>query len=534
MEEKYSYIPPLVKKILSNRGYRTEKSMMNFLHSSISSLTEPFSIPHMKEACKTLKNAILKKEKIFIYGDGDTDGICASFLIINLLEKAGANFSFCLTHRLDDEYEIEESLIDELAKDKYSLLISVDCGISSYNALKKAGNLGIKVIVLDHHIGEKAKLPKSHFYINPYLQEKWPEGTEYLSGTGIVYKFVEGMEILMPVSKDERVSNFVELVALSIISDTLPLRGENRIFVKEGIRRMPFTTIKGLAHLIEKQGIKNPVDVNDIAMKVIPVINSPGRLGKPDIALNMLLEKNESHIIEIIKEMEQMDRERYRTVKKAMKILKDKDVESGFIISKDISPGMCGIIASRLTGKYNRPFLVGTISNDAVKGSIRAPENYNLPEHLRDLRKYMLSLGGHREAMGFKCFLKDLPKIKSFWEKIIWMEPEVKHHYDCILDIEELNPSIIEETLSLLEPFGKGNSEPVFLCKDVHFKKVAGKIIEDGTKIWLKKNDTIYEGVLNENRNEIPRTGDILYTPYIRKQNNLYRIILKIRKIYSS
>jgi len=534
--EKY-HIPPLVKKILSSRGYKTERAMVDFLYNGISSLSEPFLIPGLKDACETLKKAILRKEKIFVYGDGDTDGVCAAFLLLNLLKVVGATFSFRLTHRLDEDYEIEEALIQELAKDGYSLLISVDCGISSYPALKKASDCGIRTIILDHHIGETSKLSDFHIYVNPWLKKKWPDGTESLSGAGIVYKFIEGMEFLLPGLKEERIHDLIEVVSLSIIADSLPLTGENRIFVKEGIRRMPFTKIKGLAFLIEKQNLNIPLHLKDISMRIIPRLNAPGRFGKPDVALNLFMEEDDRHIKKIIEEIEEMDRKRYQMVAKAMDKIKKSELESGFVISKNFSPSMCGIIASRLVREYKRPFLVGCHSNNFLKGSIRAPENCNLYEKLKPLKKYMDSLGGHRGAMGFKCNQKYISKIRSFWETIEWDIENKDTHYDCILDIRDITPAMIEEVINCLEPFGKGNPEPVFLCKDVHFKKVSVRNSEDTGSFWLKKQDAIYEAVFSGTEKSFTSSTekiDILYTPSVRKHNNLYRIVLKVKKIYPS
>lgn len=534
--EKY-HIPPLVKKILWSRGYKTEKSIFDFLYSGISSLSDPFSIPYMKEACEILKKSILRKEKIFVYGDGDTDGVCASFILLNLLETIGAQYSFRLTHRLDDEYEIEENLIEEIAENRYSLLISVDCGISSYNALEKAKDYGIKVIVLDHHIGDISKLVDSHMYINPWMKKRWPEGTENLSGAGIVYKFVEGVSILIPGVKDGRLSDFIELVALSIIADSLPLTGENRILIKEGLHRIPFTLIKGISYLIEKQNIKYPLHIKDVAMRIVPQINAPGRFGKPEIALNLLMEKNIRNIKGIVEEIERMDKQRYKMTKKLINRIEKDRLNNGFIISEDIPAGLCSIIASRLTGKNHRPFLVGNVSNGFVKGSIRAPEGYNLHKILfKPLRKYMISVGGHRGAMGFKCYERNIPQIKEFWENIKWESEDKNNHYDCILDITDIKPVLIEEIFKYLEPFGKGNPEPVFLCKDVCFKKVSTKRSENNRSLWLKKDDAIYKAEIDGSNDSIPlenKKTDILYTPYIYKHNNLYRIVLKIRKIYS-
>ncbi|MDD3726255.1 MAG: DHHA1 domain-containing protein, partial [Candidatus Ratteibacteria bacterium] len=308
------------------------------------------------------------------------------------------------------------------------------------------------------------------------------------------------------------------------------------ILVKEGLRKIPFTPLKGLAYLIEKQKIKEPVYIKDVAMKITPLINSPGRFGKPDVSLKLLMEKNERHIREIVEEIEQIDRERYKIVTKTINNIKEDELESGFVISKKISSGMCGLIASRLTGKYSRPFLVGSISNDYVKGSIRAPENYDIHKYLKPLGRYMISLGGHKEAMGFKCPVKNATKIKDLWYQIKWENTKKQDYYDCPLDIKELNPSTIEEAFEYLQPFGKGNPEPVFLCKDVHLEKVSIRNSSNSGGIWLKKDDAIYETVLNGFIDNIPhniKKADVLYTPYLRKHNNLYRIILKVRKIYS-
>ncbi|MCX8082204.1 MAG: DHH family phosphoesterase [bacterium] len=525
-------IPPLVKKILTARGYKTEKLITDFLYNGFSSLSEPFLIPNLREACLILKKAISKKEKIFVYGDGDTDGICASFLLLNLLKAVGADFSFRLTHRLDEDYEIEEYLIQEIAKEGYSLLLSVDCGISSYAALKQATNYGIKVIVLDHHIGDISKLPSHHIYVNPWLKEKWSDRTENLSGTGIVYKFIEGMGILLPGIREEMVCGFTEIVALSIIADSLPLTGENRIFVKEGLRRMPFTKIKGLAFLIESQNLKIPLRLQDISMRIISCINSPGRLGKPEVSLNLLMESRDSRIKEIVREIKQMDRERYKMVVEARRMINENDIEKGFIISENISPGICGIVASRLSGEYHRPFVVGHLSNNFLKGSIRAPENCNLYEKLKPVGKYMVSMGGHRQAMGFKCSVTHIPEIKSFWESIKWKADNKKERYDCYLDIREISPSVIEEINNYLEPFGKGNPEPVFLCDDVYFKKVSMRNSESNILFWVKKDNAIYEAVFQGGSYLLVEKQNILYTPYIRKQSNLYRIILKIKKVF--
>lgn len=530
--EKY-HIPPLVKKILTSRGYKTKKDMIKFLFSGISSLSEPFSIPSLRKACEVLKEAILDGKKIFLYGDGDADGICAVYLLVKLLKNFSADFDFRLTHRLDEDYEIEDKLVGDIAKDGYSLLISADCGISSFSALEKAEQLGIQSIVLDHHIGEVERLPKSHIYVNPFIGDKWPEGTENLSGAGIVFKFVEGMGLILPGMKERYFRDFIEIIAISVLADFLPLTGENRIFVKEGLRKLPFTKIAGLASLIEGQSITPPLSQRDVVMKINPKLNSPGRMGKPEIALNLLLEEDPSKIRDLRDEIERIDRKRYRDLVKEMRLLSGiSGVKSGFIISKRISPGICGVIASRLTGKYKRPYLVGCELGDTLKGSIRAPKGYNLYKELKPLAEYMDSLGGHAGAMGFKCHVEYAGKLKRFWEKIEWIPDEPPVYYDVILDIDKLLPDTIKEVNSLLRPYGRENLEPIYFCKDVLVRTTL-RNRKDVKSFWVKKRETIYESFLMDLTREIPSNGekiDIFYTPSVSGNNGLYRIYLKIHK----
>ncbi len=532
-----NHIPPLIKKILIGRGFKTEKEMSEFLFSGISSLSEPFAIPGMREGCEILKKSILGREKIFIYGDGDTDGICGAFFLLKLLKLFSVEYSFRLTHRLDEDYEIEETLIDDIKKEGYSLLISVDCGISSFAALENAKESGIKCIVLDHHISNSTHLPSGHIYIDPFVENNWPAGTENLSGAGIAFKFVEGMALLLPGVSERYFHNFIEVICLSILADFLPLTGENRILVKEGIYRMPFTSIKGLAYLIARQNICSSCTQRDITRKINPRLNSPGRLGKPEIVLNLLMEEDDEKIQELVDEIEKADRTRYRNVSREMLRISPEELNKGFIISESISPGICGIIASRLSGKYNRPYLVGSTFDNLLKGSIRAPKGYNLYERLKPLREYMHSLGGHSTAMGFKCSAEHLDRIKQFWEDIDWQMEELHNHYDCELNIDELTPELIKEMNDYLEPYGKGNPAPVFLSREVLVKNITRSKNEERTFWVIGKKGRMFESFLADNTMDLPVNEariDILYNPRIMGTNGLYRLYLKIYKYSAS
>jgi single-stranded-DNA-specific exonuclease len=529
-------IPTLIKEILTSRGLKTEEEMERFLYSGISSLSEPFAIPGMPEGCNALKKAILNKEKIFIYGDGDTDGISGVYLVLKLLEAVSAEFSFRLMHRLDENYEIEESLINDIKDEGYSVLVSVDCGISSIEALKKAREVGIKCIVLDHHIGDPALLPQGHVYIDPHLNNNWPEGTENLSGAGIAFKFVEGMGFILPGIREKYFYNFIEITTLSILADFLSLTGENRILVREGLRRLPFTKIKGLEHLLKKLNLRQPLTQRDITMKINPKLNSPGRFGKPEISLSLLMEEDEDSLKGLLEEIEKIDRTRYRTVNKEIQNINPEYTDKGFIISETISPGICGVVASRLSGKYNKPYLVGSSSEGLLRGSIRAPRGYNLYEKLKPLSQYMYSIGGHSSAMGFKFPAENLDKIKYLWEGINWQTEELNEYYDCELDIDNLAPEMIKEVNEYLEPYGKDNPPPVFLCRDVLAKSIRRSKNEEKTFWVVGKKNRMFESFLTDSENSLPSDGakiDIYYTPSVRGDNGLYRLYLRIHNYNS-
>lgn len=530
---KQQPVPRLIKEILTARGFKTEESMAEFLHSGISSLSDPFSIPSMRDACEALKTALLNKEKIFIYGDGDADGICSVYLLLKFFETVAHEVPYRLTHRLDEDYEIEDSLVDELAQEGYSLLIAVDCGISSFSALKRAAGANIKCIILDHHIGDSSKLPEQHVYVNPFMGFKWLEGTQNLSGAGIAFKFIEGMAHLLPGMRENHFHDFIEIVCISVLADFLPLTGENRIFVREGLRRLPYTRINSLAYLIDSLGLQSPLNQKDIMMKINPKLNSPGRLGKPEAALCFLMEDDRERIRELKDEMDRMDRKRYQNVVKQMQNLSTyREETEGFIISESISPGICGIVASRMAERNNRPYLVGCKTENFVRGSIRAPKGYNLYEKLKPVDKYMHSLGGHAGAMGFKCREEHLGKIKKFWEEVEWERETAESHYDCILDVEELTPELIKEMREYLGPFGKGNPEPVFMCRDVVVKGILRSSQKEKRSFWIKKKNGICESFLSDNVKTSPENGkkiNILYTPHFRDNKGLYRIFLVIQ-----
>lgn len=515
-------IPEFIIEILKKRNIK-EEEFENFLYPSINYLSPLEIIPNIEHATKKIIEFIEKKEKIFIYGDGDIDGIFGSFFWIKFMKEKKVNFEYYLTHRLED-YEIEENFADYLLKENFKLLILIDCGVSSYKFLKKCAYNKIQVILIDHHLFEPENIVEKHIYIHPLFCEN--RNIEF-SATSLSFKLFQNL-----ISKYSpyplTLNDCISLVGLATLGENVNLVGDNRIYVKEMMKNLSFLKIKGLNYLISNQLVDEKIeDTKEILKKINPKVNTPGRFGKPEISLNLLLEENEKEIEKIIKEIEILDRERYKITKKIMK--KIENMEKRFIILEDFPISLCGIIASKLVEKFNLPFLVMSKKGNIIFGSGRAPYYFNLYENMKKIKNEFISFGGHRGAIGFKFNQEKIDKIMEFWDGIK-IEKNDEIYFDTVLEIEKINPEIYK-WIELLKPFGKGNLPPVFLSKNVLLKKIRKGGID---KFWAKKGNTVFEcNILSK---EQPDEGikDIFYTPKIERKDGYYKITLKIKNFKNS
>jgi len=511
----------IINKILENRGIKEKEA---FFSSEISSPVDPFVVPGIKQACEIIKRIIEKKENVFVYGDGDVDGIFGTYFIIKMFEKTGTPFSYYLTHRLDT-YEIEEEFISYLKKENISLFITVDCGISSVNFLKKMEDEKIKVIVIDHHIFDIFFLPKTHTYINPKLYNTATE-IKYLSSTALAQKLSNALSFFIPFPFEEN----IELVALSTIADNCPVIGENRKLIMTGLDKIFSTEITGLASLIYELKIKNKNLINQLKMKLIPKLNSPGRFGKPEIVLDLLLSEN---VDKIIKEIKEIDRKRYQLTKIHLTKFREKAEKETFLVESEILPTICGIISSRLSYEMNKPIAIASERNGIIQGSARCPELFNLFDFIKKTKNYMLSSGGHQQAIGFTFDKKFLNNIKEEWENFLFTGKEENFYYDAEIELVNLTPVFLEE-LSKFAPFGPGNPEVVFLSKNIKVEKIMRKTDEELT-FWVRENNSLFECITkNFNGNKEILEGNfinIYYIPKYRENNGLYRIYLLVKKV---
>ncbi|HPP13430.1 MAG TPA: hypothetical protein PKW42_11935, partial [bacterium] len=368
-----------------------------------------------------------------------------------------------LTHRLE-EFEIEEELVENLADDGYALMLAADCGTSSSRALKKAALRSLQVVVLDHHLSDGTELPEEHLYINPHLDE-WPEGVRRLSSSGIAYFFLQGMEAMTPGLREKGVAGLVEVAALGTLGDSVPLLGDNRIIVKEGLKRLPLTQLTGLRQFIENIGLGSRVKCLDVIMKINPRLNAPGRFGRPEVALKVFLEEEEKELPLVFREIEEYDRKRSSLIQRLMRNWPEAEGQSGAVTSlKDFPASLCGVVASRLVERTGRPAMVCARTGELIRGSARSAGDFDLYWRLCKYRENFISFGGHSRAVGFTLVATRLKELEAIWrETVADFEPGLaRPSPEEVLPLERLTVELVAE-LNSLEPYGPGNPRPLFM-----------------------------------------------------------------------
>lgn len=511
-------VSPILIKILANRGIGTPEEVISFLKPTLKLLHDPELLPSIKKGVKRVKNAILKNENILIFGDYDTDGIISSVILYNFLKKLGLNVDIYIPDRFEEGYDITLNYVKKISKEeKYSLIICVDCGTNSNDVkeyiLRK--NIDIDLIACDHHkpstndiiSGNKENYKKEKYIIiNPKLKNsKYP--FKDLSGGGVTFKFI--ISILRNLEEDKKkkfnknyLTSLLDMVAISTIADVMPLTGENRIIVKNGLKIMKNTRNKGLSLMIEELlGEKDEINTYDIGYVIAPRLNAAGRIKNADNSVNLLKEDGKN-FNKIVKELNLINKKRQKVqenileeIKKGndfQEIVKNKKI---FISkSKSWNEGVIGVVASNLTKIFNIPVILFKEKGKELKGSGRSIKEFDLYSNLYVLREFFKKFGGHRQACGiimkkakFNKFKKEMVKIAC--EKITKTDTEKKFSIDLVLNFSDIDNKLLEE-LSLMEPFGTGNPKPIFLTRDCKILKI--EYLKDGQHVKLKlKKDNI-------------------------------------------
>ncbi len=477
-------ISSILARLLLLRGIRTPEEASAFLNPNLNDLVDPNRFLEMPMATQRLVRALDENQRVLIHGDYDVDGIVSSAMLAEYLRERGMEADVVLPSRFEEGYGLSAEKVKEASAKGYSLLVTVDCGISAAPEIALASSLGMDVIVTDHHEPSSGRPEMALAVINPKLEQSgYPH--QSLSGTGVAYKLVEALETeLRNLNKNAiDLRQFHDLVALGTIADVVPLLGENRILVHSGLSCLRYTKRPGLRALIEKSGlIQEHIGVWAVAFVLGPRLNAAGRLGSPKAALDLLLTNDYDTALDLAGVLEEINRERktreteVRNDCEQMVANDPRAVQEGLILlaRPGWPKGVLGIVASRLVEKYGCPSLLLTTENGEAQGSGRSIPGLDLVGCLKECSDLLLSFGGHEGAAGVRLPEQNITLLRDRLTRIARerINPDQLVQtldIDGELALDDITDSLVAE-IELMEPFGEANRSPIFTTRNIELK----------------------------------------------------------------
>lgn len=480
-------VSTLIAQLLINRGIVEAREGSVFLQPKLTELIRPAQMPGIGPAVVRLRQAIDKKERITIYGDYDVDGITGVSILWELLTLLGAQVDYYIPHRIDEGYGLNDDAVRSLAEGGTRLLVTVDCGISAIAAADLAKELGVDLIVTDHH-QPGAALPAAAAIVHPALEPSYPNQDS--AGALVAYKlawavaeeFSRGPK-LEPKLR-EFMLNATSLAAIGTVADVVDLRGENRVVTKFGLQSVADTKLCGLRALIQSAGLAGKgVDSIAIGFRLAPVLNAAGRMGHARLAVELLTSTSEMRAMQIAEYLKDQNTQRQQCERKMLKQACDIVVERGFnhpdrrsivLGAPDWHTGVLGIVASRLVDRFFRPAIMINASpneNGLAQGSARSIPGFSMLDAIQACASHLTSFGGHKMAAGLTLPPENIEAFAADFEvyaaaNLQQEDVVAKMHIDAMVPLRQFTRDVVHQ-LDLLGPYGEGNPKPVFATKGV-------------------------------------------------------------------
>ena len=549
---KYHGISPVTARIIRNRDVVGMESMDKYLKGGLKDLYSPYLLKDMELTVTILMEKVREKKRIRIVGDYDIDGVCSTYLLYRALIEIGAYADYEIPDRIKDGYGINESIIRQAAKDGIDTILTCDNGIAATTQIALAKELGLTVLITDHHDIRKEDgvevLPPADAIINPKQMDcsyPYPE----ICGGLVAYKLVQALYEAYSIPQ-EKWLEMIEFAAIATVGDVMKLQDENRIIVKEGLKRMGQTKSLGLKKLIEKNNLdSDAITGYQIGFVIGPCLNAGGRLHTAKLALSLLLSESEEEADRMAQELKDLNDQRKTMTKegteKAIEQVESLHQNDKVLVVylPDCHESLAGIIAGRLREQYQKPSFVLTDGEEGVKGSGRSIEAYHMFDALVEVKDLLVKFGGHPMAAGlslerdnvepFRNRLNELAKLgEDDFVRKIWI--------DVPMPLDYIDEPLIEE-LDLLEPFGQGNEKPLFAQKGLSIRsvRVLGKnrnvvkfSLASGQgmpmdALLFANGDSFLEELLDS------RKLDVIYYPTINEYNGnkSLQIVIKNYKI---
>jgi single-stranded-DNA-specific exonuclease len=480
-------VPPLVARLLWLRGMKETLPAKAFLQPRLADLVSPSVLPDMDVAAARIVRAIKQGERIAVCGDYDVDGMTGTALLVRFLRLAKADVMYAIPDRQSDGYGLSAAGVDRLHAQGVRLVVTVDNGVSAHAALERARDLGIDVVVTDHHL-PGSKLPPAVAIVDPQRTDRPAPQQASLCGCGLAFKLAWGVaEVLPGARNDPALRTFlrdaVGLVALATIADVMPLLGENRVLVASGLQSLRGSQHPGVRALLEVAGV-NPggPTTEDVVWKLAPRLNAAGRMNRPEHAIDLFTTDSADRARDLVEELESANNERRQiekgVVAEALAQAEDRlvDRHSLVVAGDGWHRGVIGIVAARLVDAHARPSVVIGIEGDGGRGSCRTTGNVNLHAALERCGVHLKRYGGHAAAAGLEVDRDRIPAFAEAFEEAVReqvgeTQPESMLHLDGEARPEEFTLDVVEQ-VRRLAPFGAGNPEPRFALRGA---QVAGR-----------------------------------------------------------
>jgi single-stranded-DNA-specific exonuclease len=543
MTDGLAGLPHWFAALLMKRGVDTGEKAQLFLHPSMSQLHDPFLMKGMGAAVSIIRGAIARKEPIVVYGDYDVDGVCAASMMLLTLRSMGAAADYYIPSRHDEGYGLNDQAVRTLAKD-YSLLLTVDCGITSVSEVLLAKESGMRVIVTDHHqLGPE--LPPADAVLNPLMGE-YP--FRRLCGAGVALKLIQAL------GGTQMASEYLDMAALATIADIVPLMGENRAIASLGLEQMADTKRLGIKALMDAAGMdvkdRKAVKAGQVAFQMAPRLNAGGRLKSASLGVELMLTSNPNRAMELA---ETLNRENANRQKLEAEIfeqaLAQVEAETDFsedrvliALGEGWNHGVIGLAASRLTERYHYPSIVLSRTGEECVGSVRSIPGVNIHEMLTACSDLFLRFGGHEQAAGLTITASNVPELKRRLSCVIRekCDPEVYipvREYDLALPLCDVTEGMAQ-MLQSLQPTGFGNPEPVFLLENAQMQDMR-PVGREGAhlKCSLFQEGTLRSAIafqMGKMAQTMPRRVDVLFSPELNEWNGTVSVQCSVKAIRSS
>lgn len=543
MPDEINGLPGWFAMLLMQRGVDTGEKVHAFLHPSLNQLHDPFLMQGMDKAVSLIRGAVLRKDPVVVYGDYDVDGVCAASMMLLMLRSMGIQADYYIPSRHDEGYGLNEQAVRTLAKD-YHLLLTVDCGITSVKEVSLAKELGMRVIVTDHHqLGPE--LPAADAVLNP-LMGVYP--FRRLCGAGVALKLIQALG-----GRDEA-AEYLDMAALATIADIVPLTEENRAIAALGLGSLADTKRPGLKALMDAAGMDvkdgKAVKAGQVAFQMAPRLNAGGRLKSASLGVELMLATDSNKAMELAETLNGENANRQKLEAEIFQqALAQVEAETDFLedriliaVGEGWNHGVIGLAASRLTERYHYPSIVLSRTGEECVGSVRSIPGVNIHEMLSACGDLFLRFGGHEQAAGLTMNSSNVTEMKRRLSKAIREKccPEVYipvREYDLALPLDQVTEGMAQ-MIQALQPTGFGNPDPVFLLESAQVQDMR-PVGREGAhlKCSLYQEGTLRSAIafqMGKMAQTMPRLVDVLFSPELNEWNGSITVQCNIKAIRSS